>query len=340
MRARALLPIMAAGFAVLLFQARPDSLQGQTATSVALTGQVTSREEPSMEGVLVSAKKANSRVTITVVSDETGGYRFPSSKLEPGEYTLSIRAADYELDGPGPVNISAGKTTTADLTLHKANYLSSQLSNAEWLASMPGSDEQKNALLACVQCHTLQLIVRSRHDRDEFLQVQERMGGYANQATPLHPQRRLADRLLESRGEQRVHARQALAEYLTTANLSSGSTWSYALKTFPRPKGKATRVIITEYDLPRRTIEPHDVIVDSGGMVWFSDFGEQVLGELDPKTGKLTEFPVPELKHGWPTGELGLQADEDGNLWLGMMFQAGIARFDKKNEKFQTWSIP
>lgn len=340
MRVRTLLPIMAAGFAVLLFQARSNSLLGQTAASVALTGQVSSREEPSMEGVLVSAKKANSNVTITVVSDEAGGYRFPASKLEPGEYTLSIRAADYELDDPGLVSISAGKTTSADLRLHKANYLSAQLTNAEWLASMPGSEAQKTPLLGCVQCHTLQPIVRSRHDSEEFLQVQERMGGYANQATPLHPQRRLAGRMLEVRGEQRVHARQALAEYLSTANLSSGSTWSYALKTFPRPKGRATRVIITEYDLPRRTIEPHDVILDSGGKAWFSDFGEQVLGELDPKTGKLTEFPVPELKHGWPTGELGLQADEDGNLWLGMMFQAGVAKFDKTNEKFQTWRIP
>src|SRR4029077_7941476 len=134
--------------------------------------------------------------------------------------------ADYESDDPGSLNVSAGKTTTADLTLHKANYLSSQLTNAEWLASIPGSGEQKTALLACVQCHTLQPIVRSRHDSEEFLQVQERMGGYANQATPLHPQRRLADRLPEVGGEQRVHARQALAQYLSTANLSSGSTWS------------------------------------------------------------------------------------------------------------------
>jgi streptogramin lyase len=99
-------------------------------------------------------------------------------------------------------------------------------------------------------------------------------------------------------------------------------------------------MIITEYDLPRRTIEPHDAILDSEGMVWYSDFGEQSLGKLDPKTGKVTEFPVPELKPASPKGALGLRSDPDGNLWLGMMFQGGIAKFDRKSEKFQTWSAP
>jgi virginiamycin B lyase len=194
--------------------------------------------------------------------------------------------------------------------------------------------------LNCIQCHTLQLIVRSQHDPDEFMQVLERMGSYANQAFPLHPQKRLADRLLEARGEQRQRNRQEQAQYLSKVNLSSGAPWPYDLKTLPRPKGRSTRMIITEYDLPRRTIEPHDAILDSEGMVWYSNFGEQNLGKLDPKTGKVTEYPVPELKPGSPKGALGLRSDPGGNLWLGMMFQGGIARFDPKTEKFQTWSAP
>ena len=39
---------------------------------------------------------------------------------------------------------------------------------------------------------------------------------------------------------------------------------------------------MTEYDLPRPTIEPHDVIADSDGMVWFSNFGKMFFPlELD-----------------------------------------------------------
>src|SRR6266550_8775797 len=58
---------------------------------VALSGKITSAEEGPMEGVLVSAKKAGSTITITVVSDQQGRYRFPSAKLTPGHYTLNIR---------------------------------------------------------------------------------------------------------------------------------------------------------------------------------------------------------------------------------------------------------
>ena len=76
---------------------------------------------------------------------------------------------------------------------------------------------------------------------------------------------------------------------------------------FSAPSGRATRAIITEYDLPARTRQPHDVIVDSDGMVWYISFGEQILGRLDPKTGKTTEFPIPILKPQSPTGELALR---------------------------------
>jgi virginiamycin B lyase len=99
-------------------------------------------------------------------------------------------------------------------------------------------------------------------------------------------------------------------------------------------------MIITEYDLPARTRQPHDVIVDSDGMVWYISFGEQILGKLDPKTGKTTEFPIPILKPASPTGELALRPDQDGNLWIGMMYQGGFAKFDRKTEKFQTYSMP
>jgi streptogramin lyase len=297
-------------------------------------------EEGPMEGVLVSANRAGSTITTTVVSDGSGYYRFPEDRLEPGSYTIRVRAVGYELDDPGPVEITAHQAATCDLKLHKTKNLASQLTNAEWMLSMPGTGDQKASLLNCIQCHTLQYIVRSHHNADEFLKVIDRMGTYANQAFPPHPQKRLADRVLELHGDARERARRQQAEFLSTINLGASATWSYALQTLPRPKGRGTRVIITEYDLPRKTIEPHDAIVDSQGMVWYSDFGEQQLGKLDPRTGKVTEYPVPELKHGFPVGALSLRLDADENLWLGMMFQGGIAKFDRTRETFQTWSVP
>jgi len=59
------------------------------------------------------------------------------------------------------------------------------------------------------------------------------------------------------------------------------------------------------------------VIVDSDGMAWYISFGEQIIGKLDPKNGKTTEFPVPTVKTRLPIGELSLRPDQDGNLWGG-----------------------
>ncbi len=46
------------------------------------------------------------------------------------------------------------------------------------------------------------------------------------------------------------------------------------------------------------------------------------------------------MKANLPTGILALRFDKDENLWMGMQFQGGIAKFDRKTEKFQTWSLP
>jgi virginiamycin B lyase len=331
----------------------PASAQAPVA---ALTGLVSSSEETTMEGVLVSATRAGSNITVTVVTGADGRYNFPSNRLGPGQYTLAVRAVGYELEQPQRIEIKpieikpidsnaieAPEPTAAtlDLKLGKAKDLAAQLSNGEWLASIPGTDQQKDQLLNCVGCHRVERIMRSKYDADGFLtQILPRMQGYVQQSLPIHPQLRPAERLMEERGDARLQVYRAMAEYLSTINLSTTPQWKYALKTLPRPKGRATQVIYTEYNLPREEIAPHDVIVDKDSMVWFSSFGEQNLGRLDPRSGKVTEFPYPKHRENFPTGSLGLRADGAGNLWLGNMYQATIVKFDSRSEQFQFWTLP
>ncbi len=303
----------------------------------ALHGQVSSAEEGAMEGVLVSARRDGSSVTTTVVSDAKGTYAFPAGRLEPGHYTISIRAIGYQLEGPATVDVAAG--TTADLTLAKSRKLVSQISNGEWLTSLPGADKQKAFLTQCVGCHTMQRIVSSTHDAAEFEQIFQRMGSYSPGSTPTHPQPLLPG----PRGNRAVitgPAAKAAAEYLASVNLSNAETWEFPLKTFARPKGRATKVIVTEYDLPRKEAQPHDVVVDADGHVWYSDFGAQFVGELDPRTGQATDYAIPVLKPEQPKGGLDLELAPDGNIWLSMMYQAGIASIDRKTKQVRTFEIP
>lgn len=126
------------------------------APASALTGKVSSQAEGAMEGVIVSAKRAGSNITISVVSDAQGQYRFPKDRLAPGKYDVSIRAVGYDLSEPASVDVGAAAPAQLDLTLNKTAKLWTQLSNAEWLMSMPGPEKEKNALgQGCVTCHTL-----------------------------------------------------------------------------------------------------------------------------------------------------------------------------------------
>ena len=126
-------------------------------------------------------------------------------------------------------------------------------------------------------------------------------------------------------------------------NLSGGEKWSYDLKTLPRPKGKATQVVVTTYDMPRKDSAPHDTARDADGIVWFSDFQAPVIGRLDPKTGEVKEIPIPiqkPLDKGFPTGSLQIALDQAGNVYAGTMGQAQVVRYEPKTGKMQTWTSP
>jgi virginiamycin B lyase len=305
--------------------------------AAALSGAVTSAKEGPMEGVVVSARKDGSTVTVSVVTDDKGHFSFPVSRLDPGHYAISIRATGYDLDGPKDATITAGQEDKIDVTLKPARNLSAQMTNAEWLMSMPGTDAQKRLVLDCNSCHTLERIVRSTHDAAEFQQVFLRMAGYYPGSTPLKPQRLVGDavrRLIPA------DEAPAAAEWLAGINLSGQDTWSWPLKTLPRLTGKSTHVIITEYDLPNKLIEPHDVVLDHEGNVWYSDFGQMFIGEMDPKTGAVTQYPIPVTKPGYSLGTLDLHIDKDDNPWVGVMYQSAIAKLDRKTGKFETWSTP
>ncbi len=327
--------VTTAALATCLWSNGPGSIA--LAADAALIGKVTSAEEGAMEGVVVSARKDGSTIRISVVTDAQGRYNFPTSKLEPGSYKISIRAAGYDLDDVGVAEVAAHKTATTDLKLRKTANLAAQLTNAEWMASVPDTPARRG-LAGCVTCHTVQRVLDSTYTADDFMTLIPRMMRYGAMSTPARPQL-AADRRPTS--EPKGEFLRRIAEYFASVNRSGGREQNYALKTAPRPTGRATRVIMTEYELPRSEFaQPHDVVVDADGIAWYSHFGEQFIGRLDPKTGKVTEYPLPLFKPGAPNGSLDLELDHEGNPWVAMMYQAAVAKLDKKTGKVTTYRLP
>jgi virginiamycin B lyase len=325
--------LLSAASALTLVLCQPSS-SVRAQNQDAITGKVTSDAEGAMEGVVVTAHKDGSIVSISVATDAKGHYAFPESRLEPGHYTLLIRAVGYDLSKPAATEVASESTSKVDLKLQPTKDLPDQLTNAEWMMSIPGTEQQKSALLDCTSCHTLERIVKSTHDADEWTHVISRMKGYGAVSQPVKPQPML-DRSRAGSPDE-FHK---MAEYLATINLSATDTWTYPLKTLPRPTGASTRAIVTEYDVGRITSEPHDILVDRDGKVWYSDFGEMFIGKFDPKTLKLTEYPIKKFKPNAPTGLLSIEFDHVGKIWFDTMYQGSLGCLDPKSGEITYYPV-
>jgi virginiamycin B lyase len=300
----------------------------------ALTGMVTSDAEGNMGGVLVTARPLGANMTVTVISDDQGRYAFPPGRLQPGKVALTIRAVGYELGAQTSAEIKPAGAARVDIKLVKTKDLSSQLTGAEWMMSIPGNEKQKIALFHCDQCHSLDHVAKSTYDTEGWMAALHRMQNqWQAGSTFTHP-------MSPTFPPKEYPSDPELAKYLSSINLSGDrATWPYELKTFPRPRGADTRVVITEYEIPRAGSSPHDLAIDGDGMVWYDDFQSPDIGRLDPRTGQFKEWRLPTLKPGLPENSLTIELDSQGNPWLPRGYQGcSVTMFDAKTEKFQTWS--
>ena len=347
------------------------SPQGQLASAAenqaaSLTGTMTSEAEGPLEGVLVSAKAVGGTVTVTVASDRQGHYEFPAGRLKPGDYRNTTRAAGYDLVDPGIVAIRS-TPTTIDLRLEKTRDLAAQLTAAEWFMSIEeGGLPLRLDLLdkdRCTMCHSFYLITKSGHDAAGWVSVLDRMGLHSPGSSPIYPHDSatspryranwgpLGEGITDVWGDDGLKidpapdpAVREQAAWLASINLSGSHdfNWKYPLRTFPRPTGEETRVIITQYDVPRLGAQPHDAAVDPDGMIWYLDFGQPFIGRLDPRTAEVKEWRVPALKPFPPfaPGGLDVRIGPDGDPWFALVRQGAILKFDKDTEQMTLWNSP
>jgi hypothetical protein len=154
---------------------RFDSSSALAQTAAKLSGQITSAEEGNMEGVVVSAKKAGSTITISVVSDAQGNFSFPASKIEPGEYSLRIRAIGFELDSPRTVTVGA---ETAEVPRNSGRPATSRhnIPVANGLQASRARRSRKPSWIAAPAATPMSAYAKSAHSVDEWIGVLQRNG--------------------------------------------------------------------------------------------------------------------------------------------------------------------
>jgi virginiamycin B lyase len=301
-------------------------------------GVVKSANGALLEGIMVQLIAQKNAIRTTVYSNADGRYEFP--KLEPGTYTLRIaRPREFhpfvreklEINGPDELaDITLTRVTNAAL-LPALPEIAAQMTGSEWLLSLSGTGEEKRLLTVnCNWCHSYQQIFRNRYDEHGWAQIVNRMTkGAGSPLINMNPRGRFND---EDTAK--------LVKWL--ASVRGPDSKDPPFVTLPRPQGRQTRVVITEYELPRLELATHDVWGDSKGNIWYSPHRSSYIGRLDPRTGAVKEYRVPAVDAGVLPGTHWIYVDKNDIVWGSENWAHSIWRFDPKTEEFTRvrWNVP
>ncbi len=293
-----------------------------------------------LEGIMVQIISRKNSIRTTVYSNAEGRYEFP--KLEAGVYTLRIaKPLEFRpyVRESVPINgslqledIELVRVTDSEFLPPTPDILP-QLTDSEWVYNLSGTAQQKKVFSnACgTGCHTYQWIFRSRFDERSWRLIVERMLNYSGRIKVF---RRPADRPSSYPPAQQAMIAKWLAE------VRGPESENPHFKVFPRAWGPATRAIVTEYELPTLDTRPHDVIGDSKGNIWYTSNRRPYLGKLDPRTGIVTEYKVPNTP-GKHTGQHWLGVGKDDVIWYSETWANNLVKFDPRTEEFKVmpgWS--
>ncbi len=334
-RAAALASVLA--FAILLIALAPAQSQTARALLGGPKGVVKSSKGDLLEGMMVQLIAQKNAIRTTVYSNEDGRYEFP--KLEAGTYTLRIaQPREFHPYVKEKVEIS-GATQLEDIVLSRLTNgevlphtpeIAAQMTGSEWLMSLSGTGEEKKLLTTnCNWCHSYQQIFRNHYDEKGWGHIVNRMTKGAG--SPLINMR--------PRGRFNDEDTARLVHWLATVRGPESKDPPFV--TLPRPQGRQTRVIITEYELPRLEIATHDVVADTKGNIWYSPHRSSYIGRLDPKTGEVKQFHIPRESAGILPGTHWIHVDQNDVVWGTENWGHNIYRFDPKTEEFKRipWKV-
>jgi streptogramin lyase/mono/diheme cytochrome c family protein len=287
-------------------------------------GVVRIKSGDSPEGVGVQLIAPNG-VRTTVYTNGDGKFEFP--KMQSGSYALRIPSPvpfkPYVRDS---VSID-GATKLDDIVLERvadsddlpaSPLLESQLSGAEILFNLPGSAEEKAMLQKnCSGCHSWQQIFRNRYDEHSWALIVDRMMHFTGTAIAVR--------------NKPMNAPDPEADMLTKflTRVRGPESQDMPIRTFPRPHGESTRVVVTEYELPRNLLMLHDAALDAQGNVWYTSHKTRYVGKLDPKTGIVKDYTIP-LTPGAMPGTHHAVIDKNGIAWISENWAHQLNRLDPK----------
>jgi virginiamycin B lyase len=290
-----------------------------SAGAASIAGTVSGPDGKAFRGAFVQARNLKTKITVNVLSDNQGKYAIEN--LPAGDYRLGLRAIGFKADPKSGITLGADQNASYDLALQQGVVRWSDISMHQGKKLLPEARGKETLFANCMACHGFEsrmaAVVRDEDGwRDRVNYMREAMGFFIN---------RPVFGFNDQKAEDIVY-------YLNTmfgenSKLPNSPADLPQYQSEVRPFGdEAMKIVYVEYDLPGPNRMPWSAHPDADGTFWIPYYGRaNKIGHLDPVSGEVTEYPVPNL--GTAAIHSAVPA-RDGSVWLTEQGSDKLGRWD------------
>ncbi|HEV2522284.1 MAG TPA: carboxypeptidase regulatory-like domain-containing protein [Candidatus Acidoferrales bacterium] len=275
------------------------------------------------QGAFVEAQNAKTRITVIVLSDSQGHYRIPD--LPAGDYRVQIKAVGYRAEPRSGVTLAADQNSSLDFALQKGIVRWNEISLYQAMQLWPAAKGKDLLKVHCNICHQFQTRMAS---------VSRDADGWTDRVAFMREAMHFSIFLGPNFSDQEAAE---VASYLTSlfgpeSVLPKSPADMPGYQKTVRPfSSEAMNIVYVEYDMPGASRMPFSAAPDKDGYLWIPDFGlANKITRLDPKTGEMKDFPVPNI------GTAGVHSAvpaPDGSVWLAEQGSNKLGKWDPATQK-------
>lgn len=295
-----------------------------------ITGTVKGPDGSPFEGAFVGAQNSKTKITVSVLSDKQGRYQIPN--LAAGEYEIRIRAVGFKADPVSSMTLMAAQNASADFALQKSVVRWSDLSLYQGEQLLPDTPGKADLFKTCFACHGFESRMASI-TRDE--------SGWRDRVTfmvtAMHFFIGGVGRFTDQDEENVVtYLSSTFGPDSTKAKSPADLPKYQELKqTFP---DEAMKIVYTEYELPGPNRMPWSATPTKDGYFWMPYYGDaNKIGRLDPRTGQVEEFTVP---NKGTAAIHSVQPAPDGSVWFTEQGSDKIGQWDPSTKEITEYQDP
>jgi virginiamycin B lyase len=279
------------------------------------------------KGAFVEAQEMDSRITTNVLSDKDGRYRIEN--LPEGQYKLLVRAVGYRFEPRTDIQLAAGQNATFEIALEKGTVHWTDLSIYQGRQLLPDGRGSEKLKTTCFGCHGFQSRMAAQvrdesgwHDRVNYMRSSF---GYLIRDVNDKDADDLTAYLTKYFGPDSPlpHSPAELPAYEEAK---------------PAPfSDDAMKIVYVAYEMPGLNRFSGSAKPERDGNVWIWEYRGHWIGKLDPKTGVITEYSIPNVDQA---SDHSVVIAPDGMIWFSEQATDTIGKMDPTTHQITRYREP